>query len=120
MPNEQPDTVGADLAALKIDRVTPPPRRRRRWPWLVAAGLVLAAAWVANGHRWVLDSPPVVKVARAARSSGVDLGPGPVLSGSGYIITGNRYVSLGTRVAGRIEAYLVEEGDRVEKGQGPI
>jgi len=40
-----------------------------------------------------------------------------VLTGSGYVVTGDRYISLGVRVPGRIEAYLVEEGQRVEKGQ---
>ena len=40
-----------------------------------------------------------------------------MLTGSGYVVTGDRYISLGVRVPGRIEAYLVEEGERVEKGQ---
>jgi HlyD family secretion protein len=33
------------------------------------------------------------------------------------VVTGDRYISLGVRVPGRIEAYLVEEGERVKKGQ---
>jgi RND family efflux transporter MFP subunit len=42
---------------------------------------------------------------------------GPVLSGAGYIVTGDRYISIGVRVPGRIDAYEVQEGDFVRKGQ---
>jgi RND family efflux transporter MFP subunit len=41
----------------------------------------------------------------------------PVLSGSGYIVTGEKYISIGVRVAGRIDAYLVDEAERVVAGQ---
>jgi RND family efflux transporter MFP subunit len=42
---------------------------------------------------------------------------GPVLSGAGYVVTGDRYISIGVRVPGRINAYEVEEGDFVHKGE---
>src|SRR5262249_2553402 len=35
---------------------------------------------------------------------------------SGYVVTGDRYISLGVRVMGRIEKYLVEEGQTVHAG----
>jgi RND family efflux transporter MFP subunit len=40
-----------------------------------------------------------------------------VLSGSGYVVTGEKYVSIGVRVPGRIDAYLVDESDAVKQGQ---
>ena len=39
-----------------------------------------------------------------------------MLTGSGYVVTGDRYISLGVRVPGRIEAYLVEEGRARREG----
>jgi RND family efflux transporter MFP subunit len=59
-----------------------------------------------------------VQVAYAQRSEpGAAAASGPVLSGSGYVVTGEKYISIGVRVAGRIEEYLVDESDRVVKGQ---
>jgi len=109
------DTLRADLASLRIARGAPPPRRQRRSPrgWWIALVGVLAigmAAWLA------LRPPPAVRVAVATRTTAAQLGPAPVLSGSGYIVTGDRYVSIGVRVPGRIERYFVEEGQHVHHG----
>jgi RND family efflux transporter MFP subunit len=109
-----------ELAALRIDRDAPGarPRRRSRGPVLaagVAALLVLGSllAW-----RLTLGRSLEVRVAYATRSAGGAGGAAraPLLRGSGYVVTGERYVSLGVRVPGRIEAYLVEEGDSVSAG----
>src|SRR5262249_54374451 len=40
----------------------------------------------------------------------------PVLSGAGYVVSADRYIAIGVRVAGRIDRYMVEEGDHVEAG----
>ena len=59
-----------------------------------------------------------MQVAYAERSEpGAAAASGPVLSGSGYVVTGDKYISIGVRVAGRIDAYLVDESDKVTKGQ---
>ena len=39
-----------------------------------------------------------------------------MLSGSGYVVTGDKYISIGVRVAGRIDEYLVDESDQVREG----
>jgi RND family efflux transporter MFP subunit len=39
-----------------------------------------------------------------------------MLSGAGYVVSADRYISIGVRVAGRIDRYLAEEGDRVKQG----
>ncbi len=41
----------------------------------------------------------------------------PVLSGSGYLVPAQPFIAVGSRVAGRIARYLVDEGDRVVAGQ---
>ncbi len=108
-----------DLAALRIDRSATPARERPRW-W--------AAAWVGGASalfvllsallwRATLGRVAEVTVAYAQLSGQGAPTAAAVLTGSGYVVTGDRYISLGVRVPGRIEAYLVEEGERVVKGQ---
>ena len=111
-----------DLASLRIDRGTAPAptvrarsrrRGRRRWPAVVGVLLVLVAGvavWRTAG------APQTVTVATAVVANPADIGPAPVLSGSGYVVTGDRYVSIGVRVAGRIDRYFVEEGQSVHQG----
>src|SRR5262245_23177133 len=110
--------VRDDLASLRIDRSRPARTPPRRGLALAAAGGTLAllavglAAW-----RW-LAAPVVVQVAFATRSEPGSAGAsGPVLSGSGYVVTGEKYISIGVRVPGRIDQYLVDESDRVTEGQ---
>ncbi len=116
---QEPRSLRDELAALRIDRdaLAPPgPPRRRRAIWAAAALLLLAAlalgAWALLGA-----GRRSVAVAYALRSEGAAPGAGPVLSGSGYVVTGDKYISIGVRVAGRIEEYLVDEADRVQAGQ---
>jgi RND family efflux transporter MFP subunit len=40
----------------------------------------------------------------------------PVLSGAGYVVSADRYIAIGVRVGGRIDRYMVEEGDHVQAG----
>lgn len=104
----------SDLASLRIEREAPrPARRRRRRPrwWMILAVLV---ALIAGGTWWSRQRPLEVSVTHAQRSQGGQARP--VLSGSGYVVTGERYVSIGVRVAGRIDRYFVEEGERVKAG----
>ena len=111
-----------DLASLRIDRGDAPAptvrarvrrRGRRRWPAVVGLLVVLLAGlavWRTAG------APQAVTVATAVVANPTDIGPAPVLSGSGYVVTGDRYVSIGVRVAGRIDRYFVEEGQSVRQG----
>jgi RND family efflux transporter MFP subunit len=117
---EGPRSVRDELSALRIDRNAPAargaPRRRRT----LAAAALAALALAALGLYWwrAAAAPLEVQVAYAQRSEpGAAAAAGPVLSGSGYVVTGDKYISIGVRVAGRIEEYLVDESDRVVKGQ---
>jgi HlyD family secretion protein len=118
MSDEAPRPLRDELATLRIDRGAVPPRRRGRLG-LLLAGLAALALLVGGGLLWrTLHRPIAVQVDYAVRSEpGAAAASGPVLSGSGYIVTGDKYISIGVRVAGRIDAYLVDESDRVVAGQ---
>jgi HlyD family secretion protein len=108
-----------DLAALRIDRSAPAPRAQPRWigPAWIGAASALFLLLVFLVWRATLGRVAEVEVAYAQVSGQGAPAAAAVLTGSGYVVTGDRYISLGVRVPGRIEAYLVEEGQRVEKGQ---
>jgi RND family efflux transporter MFP subunit len=114
--------VRDQLAALRIDRS----RRKAapRPPWLkpVVTGAIALAFLLASFLAWraTLGRAPQVKLAYATRSIPGASQSGAVLTGSGYVVTGDRYISLGVRVPGRIEAYLVEEGEAVVAGQALV
>ena len=113
-------TLRDELSSLRIDRKTAKARSGLpRWLWLTAAALLLGAggffAW-----RATLGRTAVVQVAFAARPAPGAASAGPVLTGSGYVVTGEKYISIGVRVPGRVDAYLVDESARVTKGQALV
>ena len=122
MATEDRRAARDDLAALRIDRDAAPLRRGPNWRrWLLTAALLLtfAAASIA-AWRMTIGRMPVVQVAFAQRSGPGAAPAGAVLTGSGYVVTGERYISLGVRVPSRIERFLVEEGQHVEKGDALV
>src|SRR5439155_1478701 len=70
---------------------------------------------VLAGIRLVRGRAPVVEVVQvsATQAAGGEDGV-PVLSGAGYVVSADRYIAIGVRVAGRIDRYMVEEGDHVQ------
>jgi RND family efflux transporter MFP subunit len=118
--SEAPRSVRDELATLRIDRGAAPPTWPPRWlaPALGAAAVVLAVGAGVVIWRLTAGRPARVMVAYASVSApGAAAAPGSVLSGSGYVVTGDKYISIGVRVPGRIEEYLVDESDRVTAGQ---
>lgn len=119
--SEGKEQLRADLAALRMERrddatVRRSARRhRRRWPWLVLA-LAIGAGAVAL----LVTRALPVRTARASVSAQAATQPVPVLSGAGYLVPGDRVVAVGARVPGRVARYLVDEGDRVKKGQALV
>jgi len=86
-----------------------------RWPWIVLAvvlllALVGAAAWWAASHRAI-----AVQTATAV-SPASDPGAGAVLQATGYV-TARRQATVSAQITGTLTAVLIEEGDRVKKGQ---
>ncbi len=118
--SEPSRTLRDELTSLRIDRKTAKTNSGLpRWVWLSGAALLLLFGgffvW-----RATLGRTPVVQVAFAARSAPGAASAGPVLTGSGYVVTGEKYISIGVRVPGRIDAYLVDESERVTKGQALV
>jgi RND family efflux transporter MFP subunit len=111
-----------DLASLRIDRAAGARRPRSRWvgPVAVAAIAALFVAGLALTYRLTIGRTALVRVAYAQRAETGAAPSAQVLAGSGYVVTGERYISLGVRVPSRIEAYLVEEGQKVEAGQALV
>ena len=110
------DALRQDLASLRIQReptTLAVGRRDGRLRWVLVSAVAVSAA---IGAWWWSGRPQPVTVGYAALAKPEEIGPAPVLSGSGYIVTGDRYVSIGVRVPGRIDHYFVEEGQSVRKG----
>ena len=87
---------------------------------MISLGVVVALLALLGLARWMTARTPVVKVAYARAGAQGANPTGVAITGSGYVVTGERYISLGVRVPGRIEEYLVEEGERVEEGQALV
>jgi RND family efflux transporter MFP subunit len=97
------------LDELRIDRSQRRPPRAR-WPWLLAAALILALlAWL------LMASRPLAVETAAARSAAGD-GPVSVLDASGYV-TARRIATVSSKVAGKVESVLIEEGMQVAEGE---
>ncbi len=115
-----------ELSSLKIDRGVKTARRRGRGraiPILLGVAVLLGAVGV---WRLAVGRPLRVEVVYAsAELAGAPGAAGAargsiVLQGSGYVVTGNKYISIGVRVPGRIDAYLVDESEPVKAGQALV
>jgi len=125
------DRLREDLAALRLPRdrstgdvavgaeLDGSVRRAQRWRrivWIVALGLALAViAW-----RVFSSAPLPVEVAAAVPYAEAARVPIPVLSGSGYLVPAQPFIAVGSRIAGRIQRYRVDEGDGVRAGQALV
>jgi len=126
MATETGRSLRDELSSLKLDRGAAPATRRRRAPILVlvVAAVVVVGALLA--WRFGPGGSTRVEVAYATRAVGEGAAGGGapkgsiLLQGSGYVVTGNKYISIGVRVPGRIDAYLVDESEPVEAGQALV
>jgi len=112
------ENLKEQLRSLRIERgdaarAGARPPRRWRTVAIVVPSIVLAAF---VGYR-AIAAPVEVHVVHARQPSGEEAVAAPVLSGAGYVITAEKYIAIGVRVPGRIERFLVDEGDHVEPGQ---
>ncbi len=99
------------LDELRIDRSAPEAKSLPKWPFVVAAIVLViaAAAWIFRG-----GSIPQVKTASARQVSGRD--QGTVLNASGYV-TARRRATVSSKVTGKVVEVLIEEGMAVDEGQ---
>jgi RND family efflux transporter MFP subunit len=118
---EPTSALRENLQALRLERRTaPPPPSRRRW---IVAGVVALVVVLAIVTRLVRGGAPVaVETARAVSvtAQGERKATVAVLAGSGYVVSADRYISIGVRVPGRIDHYLVEEGAHVKAGDALV
>jgi RND family efflux transporter MFP subunit len=101
------------LGQLKIDRNAAPTDPRPMWPWI--AGAVLLAVIVVAYLVFRPGSALPVK-AVPARTIGGATGGGSVLDASGYIVA-QRQATVSSKVTGKVQDLLVEEGQPVKEGQ---
>lgn len=104
------------IKELRIDRSAPPPPRAGggRWPWVAGAVVLLG---LAAAGLWAMRPAPVgVKVARAEAVSGGAAGAASVLDASGYV-TARRIATVSSKITGKVEEVLIEEGQAVEAGE---
>ncbi len=106
------EELSSSLDALRLDRSDEgePMRRRRRWPWVVGALVILAIVFA------VAQRAPVVRTAVAAKAAATDRGPVPVLNASGYVVA-RRQATISSKITGRVVDVRVDEGMKVEEGQ---
>ncbi len=97
------------LRELRIDRGRQGPKRRR-WPWVLAAVVVLGVIGA-----MVLGNRPMSVETGVARSAAND-GPVSVLDASGYV-TPRRIATVSSKITGKVQDVLIEEGMQVEEGQ---
>jgi len=106
----------AALESLRLDRNSDPKHYqesgtgRRRW-WIVAVVAVAIAALI--GWR-VLSSAVPVRTAVVEAPAGAS--DGAVLNASGYVVA-RRLATVSSKVTGRIDEVLFEEGATVQQGQ---
>jgi RND family efflux transporter MFP subunit len=114
--------VRDQLATLRIDRSRKGAAPRPPWLKPVLLGAIALAFLLGSFLAWraTLGRVPEVELGYATRTTPGASASGAVLTGSGYIVTGDRYISLGVRIPGRIEEYLVDEGEAVVAGQALV
>jgi RND family efflux transporter MFP subunit len=106
----------AALESLRLDRNADPNRYRdsgsgrRRWKIAAVVGAVLAAV---IGWRLLHTAVPVHTAVVEASAGASD---GAVLNASGYVVA-RRLATVSSKVTGRIDAVLFEEGASVQQGQ---
>jgi RND family efflux transporter MFP subunit len=101
------------LGQLKIDRGAAPESTRAWWPWLVGAALLVATL-----AAYFIFRPGAALQVKAvqARSLGGAAGAGSVLDASGYVVA-QRQATVSSKVTGKVQELLVEEGQHVKQGQ---
>jgi RND family efflux transporter MFP subunit len=90
------------------------PTRRLRWPAMLVAVLLALAALAGAGWWWLAGRPLVVQTTEAVAPRAA--GGAPVLQATGYV-TARRSATVSTQITGTLIELLIEEGDRVAKGQ---
>ncbi len=105
------NTAADQLNQLRIER-KPGARKRKRklWPWMVGAIVLLIAAIIA----WSSTRPTSVQA--VVGRDAADPANASLLDASGFIVA-RRIATVSSKSTGRVREVLIEEGQRVEAGQ---
>jgi RND family efflux transporter MFP subunit len=104
------------LDSLRIERQATPPTNRSSgsfYKWFLGAVLVLAV--VAGAYALLREDAIEVRTATAVAAGG-SASAGTVLNASGYVVA-RRQSTVSSKVTGKIQEVLVEEGMTVKEGQ---
>ncbi|OIR07484.1 multidrug resistance protein MdtA precursor [mine drainage metagenome] len=108
--------MSPDPKALERLRINRPHAQRRPFPWGLAIGISAVLLLLAGVAGWWLTRPRPVDV-RTAVAQAVDANaPEVLLNASGYV-TARLEATVSSKVTGKVEEVLVEEGQRVDAGQ---
>ncbi|MCP4201502.1 MAG: efflux RND transporter periplasmic adaptor subunit [bacterium] len=103
--------IKEQLDGLRIDRTEEPARARGKWLAVIAAvALVLAVVL------WWVSRPKVAGVQVATAREVTVGGRQTVLNASGYV-TARRQATVSSKVTGKVQEVLIEEGMEVTEGQ---
>ena len=109
-PAAPPTPPHPGLATLALDRSAQPlRRRRRRWPWLVAALLLASGAALALMPRRTAVQVGTVQAAYPSQQYAE-------LSASGYVVA-QRRAAVASKGTGRLVELTVREGSVVKRGE---
>lgn len=98
------------LNELRIDRRPGALKKRRRWPWVVGALVLIVAVFM------VMRVMRPVEVETAVARSAAEGGPASVLDASGFV-TARRIATVSSKITGKVREVMIEEGQRVSEGQ---
>lgn len=101
------------LDNLKIDRTEVTKSNKHLW-WLLVIAMIATAGLIA-WYFLTRETIPTVQTVLVKQAS-PRVTEGSVLNTSGYVVA-RRQATVSSRIAGRVESVLVEEGMEVEKGQ---
>ena len=101
-----PKPAPTALSQLRIDRSAPLQRRRRRWPWVLAALVLAAAAAVLLPRKTEVQATTVLTVYPSQQYA--------ELSASGYVVA-QRRAAVASKGTGRLIELRVREGSVLKK-----
>ncbi len=86
-----------------------------RWLWPVLVGVLLVVL-LAGAAWWFFGARPIAVQVATATAPGAVGTAGAVLQATGYV-TARRQATVSTQITGTLTHVLIEEGDKVQKGQ---
>ncbi|MDP3858839.1 MAG: efflux RND transporter periplasmic adaptor subunit [Stagnimonas sp.] len=103
------------LRQLSIDRGSPSAPAPARWPWLLAALLLLLGGGAYFALRGT-GAVPVRAVSVQVKGGAAAASGGSVLDASGYVVA-RRQATVSSKITGKVMAINFEEGQRVAEGE---